>query len=271
MAALKLAALEPAALKPKESLETLDVSSYKCIYISFGSKNGSGKLPFYHDFPFFLEMINKYPLCTISIDDYPDYTKEDVKVPYGALSDDEHPRKQYTRVKIPSRSMDETIRITQHLVALLDKIEAQVFFVNYIKYKDKTAHDSDPEREAIRILQELGKFREHYYDWYGFGLFKDFIIKSPSLDILERIKVFLYFKDAPDFKPFLIALKEGDLSKVKPSMQTLLSTFLIDITPEIRSEQIMLFDPDYSEFNVSEIDGGRKRRRRRKTRRKVWR
>jgi hypothetical protein len=44
MAALKLAALEPAALEPKESLETLDVSSYKCIYISFGSKNGSGNL-----------------------------------------------------------------------------------------------------------------------------------------------------------------------------------------------------------------------------------
>jgi hypothetical protein len=31
----------------------LDLSSYKCIYISFGSKNGEGTLPFYHDFPFF--------------------------------------------------------------------------------------------------------------------------------------------------------------------------------------------------------------------------
>jgi hypothetical protein len=262
-----------AALEPKESLETLDVSSYKCIYISFGSKNGSGKLPFYHDFPYFLEMINKYPLCTISIDDYPDYTKEDVKVPFGQLSDDEHPRKQYTRVKIPSRSMDETIRITQHLVALLDKIEAQVFFVNYIKYKSKIAHDSDPEREAIHILPKLGKFIEHYYDWYGFGLFQDFIIKSHSPDILERIRMFLALKDDPKYKSFLTALKHDNLSTVKTSdeMKFFLRNFVIDITPEIRSEQIMLFDPDYSEFNVSEIDGGRKRRRRRKTRRKVWR
>ena len=252
-----------------ESLETLNLSTYKCIYISFGSKNGKGNTPFYHDFPYFLEMINKYPLCTISIDDYPDYTKEDIVVPHGALEDDEHPRKKYTRVTIPSRTMDETIRITKHLVALLDKTEAQVFFVNFIKYRDKTAHDSAPEREAIRILPELGKFREHYYDWYGFGLFQDFIIKSPSPDILERIKMFLYFKDAPQYHTFLTALKNDDLSMVTPQMQSLLRTFLIDITPQIRSDQIMLFEPDYSE-----ISGGRKRtrkRRRRKTRRKVWR
>jgi hypothetical protein len=38
-------------------------------------------------------MINKYPLCTISIDDYPDYTKEDIVVPDGVFEDDEHPRK----------------------------------------------------------------------------------------------------------------------------------------------------------------------------------
>ena len=151
----------------------------------------------------------------------------------------------------------------------MDKTEAQVFFVNFIKYRDKTAHDSAPEREAIRILPELGKFREHYYDWYGFGLFQDFIIKSPSPDILERIKMFLYLKDAPNFHTFLTALKNDDLSTVNPQMQSLLRTFLIDITPQIRSDQIMLFEPDYSE-----ISGGRKRtrkRRRRKTRRKVWR
>ena len=249
-----------------ESLETLDVSSYKCIYISFGSKNGKGERPFYHDFPYFLEMINKYPLCTISIDNYPRYTKEDIVVPYGALEDEKHPRKKYTRVTIPSHSMDETIRITQHLVALLDQTKAQVFFVNFIKYRDATAHDSAPEREAIRILPALGKFREHYYDWYGFGLFQDFIIKSPSPDILERIKGFLYFKDNPKYQSFLPALKNDDLSTVKSEqMQTLLRTFLIDITSQIRSEQIMLFDPDFSEFS-----GGRKRKRR-KTRRKVWR
>jgi len=270
-----MAALKAAASDPRESLETLNLSSYKCIYISFGSKNGSGKLPFYHDFPYFLEMINKYPLCAISIDDYPDYTKKDVNVPYGALEDEEHPRKKYTHITIPSHSMDETIRITQHLVALLDEVDAQVFFVNFIKYKIKTAHDAGSEREAIRILPHLGKYIDHYYDWYGFGLFQDFIIKSPSPDILERIRGFLALKDNPKYKLFLTALKNDDLSTVKShQMQTLLRTFLIDITSQIRSEQIMLFEPDYSE-----LVGGKRRRRnselfgrkRRKTRRKVWR
>jgi hypothetical protein len=41
-----------------EVLDTLDLSSYKCIYISVGSMNGDGKKTFYHDFPYFLEEIN---------------------------------------------------------------------------------------------------------------------------------------------------------------------------------------------------------------------
>lgn len=252
-----MAALEPSGL------DTLDLSSYRCIYISFGSKNGSGKRPFYHDFPYFLEMINKYPLCVISIDDYPNYTKKDVNVPYGALEDEEHPRKKYTHITIPSRTMDETIRITQHLVAL-DQ-EAQVFFVNFIKYRDNTAHDSAPEREAIRILPHLGKYRDHYYDWYGFGLFQDFIIKIPSTpnEMFDRMKGLLALKDDPDF---VRALKQDEPHKlIKPHMHKVLRTFLIDITSEITSEQILSLEPDLDEFS-----GGRTRRRRRKTRRKVW-
>lgn len=244
-------------------LKPLDLSSYKCIYISFGSINGDGKKPFYQEFPYFLEMINKYPLCVISIDKYPSFTMEEEAVPFDMW--EAKPRKRYTRVKIPSYSMDETIRITQQLVELVDKNEsAQVFFVNFIKYRNKTAHDAGPEQEALHILPHLGKYRDHYYDWYGFGLFEDFIIKRPRKHpMLERIEGLLALKDQPTTRPFVTALKDDDRLKttVSDEMYKGLRTYLLDITPQITSEQISLLDPDLAEFS-----GGR--RRRRKTRRR---
>ena len=245
-----------------EEFEGLDLSSYKCIYISFGSKNGEEKLPFYHDFPFFLEMINKYPLCVISIDNYPEFTSVEKVVPFNEFVTE--PPNRYTHITIPSRTMDKTIGITKKLVELLDKNEsAQVFFVNFIKYKSKTAHDAVAEQEAIQIESHLGKYIDNYYHWYGFGLFKDFIIKN--IPFFDRVKMILYFKDNPDGGVFLEHLKNDvALRRHQPKTHAMLRYHLIDITPTITSEQIALLDPDFTEFS----GGTRKRRRRRKTKRR---
>ena len=243
------------------ALETgldLDLSSYKCIYISFGSMNGDGKKFFYHDFPYFLEEINKYPLCVISIDDYPRFAIEERVIPFNMI--DSKPRQRYTHITIPSRTMDNTIGITKKLVELLDKNEAQVFFVNFIKYRSKTAHDAGPEQQAIQIESHLGKYRDNYYHWYGFGLFEDFIIKNtPSFD---RVKQILYFKDNPKDRMFLEYLKNDEvLRNTQSKTQAMLRSHLIDITPTITQEQIALLHPN-SKFTAG------KRRRRRKTRRR---
>jgi len=154
-------------------LDTLDLSGYRCVYISFGSKNQEGITPFYQDFPFFLEYINKYPLCVISIDHYDTFEKKEQDVPFDLWS--AKPRKRYTHVTIPSRTMDQTIHITQKLVSLLSKSKPeQVFFVNFIKYKHKDAHDAGPEKEAIALQSQLGVYKDNYYEWCGFTLFHDF-------------------------------------------------------------------------------------------------
>lgn len=245
-----------------EELDTLDLSSYKCIYISFGSINGDGKKPFYQDFPYFLEEINKYPLCVISIDKYPDFTREERVIPFNMVDSD--PRQRYTHITVPSHTMDNTIGITEKLVELLDKNEAQVFFVNFIKYRDKNAHDAGPETEAMKLLSHLGKYRDHYYDWYGFGLFKDFIIKNTHDDMLERIKGLLAVKDTSN-STFLTSLKDDNLLKrtVRHEIYTGLRSHLIDITYEITPEQIALLHPEFTAGKRT-----RKRRRRRKTRRR---
>ena len=243
-----------------EGLDTLDLSSYKCIYISVGSMNGNrdGKEPFYHDFPYFLEEINKYPLCVISIDKYPGFTREERVIPFNMV--DSNPRQRYTHITIPSHTMDNTIGITEKLVELLDKNEsAQVFFVNFIKYRDKTAHDAGPEKEAMKLLSHLGKYRENYYDWYGFGLFKDFIIKNTPF--FDRVKQILYFKDTPNTKDFLAYLKNDEaLSDKYPNIHHMLRSHLIDITSKITQEQISLLDPEFT--------GGKRRRKRRRTKRR---
>ena len=249
-----------AALETIEVELDIDLSSYKCIYISFGSINGDGKTPFYQDFPYFLEEINKYPLCVISIDKYPHFTREERVIPFNMV--DSNPRHRYTHITIPSHTMDNTIGITKKLVELLDKNEAQVFFVNFIKYRSKTAHDAGPEKEAMKLVYHLEKYRDNYYDWYGFGLFKDFIIKNTHDDMLERIKGLLAVKDTSN-STFLTALKDDDLLKrtVRPGIYTGLRSHLIDITSEITREQIALLDPEFT-------GGKRTRRRRRKTKRR---
>ena len=238
--------------------DTLDLSHYKCIYISFGSRNQTHVKQFYQEFPYFLEMINKYPLCVISIDDYPSFTMEEEVVPFDMW--EAKPRKRYTRITIPSHTMEQTIHITKKLVELVDKNESQVFFVNFIKYRSKTAHDAGAEQEATQIESYLGKYSDNYYHWYGFGLFKDFIIKNtPDFDRVQKI---LYFKDNPNGREFLEHLKNDHaLRDNQPKTYAILRYHLLDITPQITSEQISLLDPDLAEFS-----GGR--RRRRKTRRR---
>lgn len=245
------------------SLDTLDLSGYRCVYISFGSKNQERKKPFFQDFPYFLEYINKYPLCVISIDKYDTYEKEEEDVPFDPW--EAKPRKRYTRVTIPSRTMDQTTRITQQLVELLGKHKPeQVFFVNFIKYQNKDAHDAGPEKEAIAIQSHLGEYMDNYYEWCGFSLFRDFILKQPSrpTPIYDTLKQVLSARDTPD-NPFLKLLKNDDLrKKVRPELYDAIRTFLIDITPDITPDQYNLLD-----LNLNEFAGGKRTRKRRRLRR----
>lgn len=172
---------------------------------------------------------------------------------------DSNPRQRYTHITIPSRTMPQTIRITQKLVELLDQTEAQIFFVNFIKYLSKTAHDARPEQEAIHIETHLGKYRDRYYHWYGFGLFKDFIIKNTLFD---RVNGILYSKEDPRFH-FLECLKNDEALREKyPKIYAMLRAHVIDITSTITPEQIALLDPEYP------VTAGSRKRRRRKTKRR---
>jgi len=242
-----------AALEAMEGL-ALDLSPYRCIYISFGSKNQTKEKRFYQDFPYFLEEINKYPLCVISIDDYPEFTNEERVIPVDLH--ETKPRKRYTHITIPSHSMGETIHITKQLVELLDKNESQVFFVNFIKYRSKIAHDAKPETEATQIESHLGKYRDNYYEWYGFGLFHDFIIKNN--EFFKRVYMILYKNDNKKEQDFLGILKNDDaLIEFFPKIFGILRDNVIDITPDITAKQVELLHPEYT-------GGTRKRRRRTK-------
>jgi hypothetical protein len=251
---------------PKTSLDTLDLSGYRCVYISFGSKNQLGKLPFYQTFPFFLEFINKYPLCVISIDNYDTFEKEEEDVPFDTWN--VKPRKRYTRITIPTHTMDQTIHITQQLVELLNTHKPeQVFFVNFIKYLDKSAHDAGPEKEAAVLQSHLGEYKDNYYEWCGFTLFRDFILKIPSTPnpMFNTVKQILAARNTLN-NPFLKLLKnDDDELRKKFSSYHAIRDFLIDITPQITPDQYNLLDTDLKEF-----EGGkrtRKRRRKRRTRR----
>jgi len=246
------------------SLDTLDLSGYRCVYISVGSKNQLGKTPFYQTFPYFLEFINKYPLCVISIDNYDTFEKEEEDVPFDTWS--ANPRKRYTRVTIPSHTMDQTIHITQQLVELLntDKPE-QVFFVNFIKYLDKSAHDAGPEKEAESLQSHLGEYKDNYYEWCGFTLFRDFILKIPSTPnpMFNTVKQILAARNTLN-NPFLKLLKnDEDNLRKRFSSYDAIRAFLIDITPKITPDQYNLLDPDLKEF----AGGKRTRKRMRRFRR----
>jgi hypothetical protein len=259
-----------AEVSERIDIDTLDLTGYRCVYISFGSKEHpdiTNPKPFYQKFPFFLEFINKYPLCAISIDQYDAFEKEEEDVPFDTWG--VKPRKKYTRVDIPTRTMAQTIQITQQLVELLRKYKPeQVFFVNFIKYQNKDAHDAGPEQEAVAIERHLGEYRDNYYEWYGFTLFRDFILKNPSrpIPIYADLKKVLAARDTPN-NPFLKLLKNDDKlrEKIRPELYEAIRTFFIDITPDITPNQYNLLDVDLAEFSGGKRT--RKRRRKRRTRR----
>ena len=259
----------------KEDIDNLDLTGYRCVYISFGSKHGDpmNPKPFYQKFPYFLEFINKYPLCAISIDKYDKFEKKEEDVPFDTWN--ATPRKKYTRVDIPTdtKTMDQTIEITQQLVKLLRKYKPeQVFFVNFIKYQHKDAHDAGPEQEAAALQSHLGEYRDNYYEWYGFTLFRDFILKNPSrpIAIHDHLKKVLAARDNSN-NPFLKLLKNDDdklREKIRPELYEAIRAFLIDITPDITSDQYNLLDVDLAEFQTELSAGKRTRKRTRKRRRK---
>jgi hypothetical protein len=172
----------------KDFLSSLDIPSFKCVYISFGSKINERNEPrpqhlFPQSNPFFLQHLCSPYLC-IAID--PGF-KEDVTdhsnyrfatIPVDELPDAEAMRlSRETQVQDPKLfrnlfyfkmvySIRKTEELTEKLVQLL-KPAQRVFVVNCIKFRDITAHDA-PIGKHINIQGHLGPFQKDYYEWGGY-------------------------------------------------------------------------------------------------------
>ena len=295
-----MAALE--RLDTLSYLDTIDISKYDTVYISYGSKDHS-RYAQQHRFnqsnPPFLSFFGPY-LCiaidpdfrelnsTIHTDkdeEYPDF--EFVTIPVESLSDREailsesHPKKTVFDLK-RDYSIKKTIEITDKLVQLLNPRQ-RVFFVNFIKFVDPRAHDARIG-ELLDIEHHLGPFQKNYYEWAGY-LYPNIIIKKHStkirtsilLDIASLLGSTTIYNGYQEKSPSTVLERMYDdisnkkfrfkqISDIESAHKALLQC-VIDITgrSELFTTQvdILVNDP-----GPDKPAGGT---RRRKTRRKVWR
>jgi hypothetical protein len=245
---------------------SLDLTPYKCVYISYGSKSYDGSS--FQECPEFLKHLNTFPLICISIDaEFPSFNTEELEM--TTIWDQVRP---YTNVHIPTSSVKETIAITQQLLKQIDQLtinSKHVFFVNFIKFRTLN------KLEDI-ILQETEELplvipsKYNYYDWCGFDM-PDFIqIRNKKLDFLLRSI------ESEKLSEFIIALKddtelEDFCSKYKGNyekgivMYNLVRDGLLDITNLTNRQSQTL------ELTDAKLSGGNrrfKRVRRYRTRRK---
>ena len=169
-------------------METLDIPSYDCVYVSFGSKSPDESEPhFEQSNPYFLKHLSSRYLC-IAID--PAFKKRIhidtftfVTLPVDILSDGEAQRlsletsKNYYQLKV-DYSKRKTEELTKQIVQLLNPRQ-RVFFVNFIKFVTPTAHDAIGK---IDIVGNLGPFQKDYYEWGGYR-YPQLIIKRMCEDI----------------------------------------------------------------------------------------
>ena len=183
-------------------LDTIDISHYDTVYISYGSKDYSGTKQhrFNQSNPPFLSFFGPY-LC-IAID--PEFSELDseihkdeespdfefVTIPVETLSDREaiqlsesHPKKTVFDFK-RDYSIKRTEEITQKLVQLLNTRQ-RVFFVNFMKFVDPRAHDARIA-DILDIEKHLGPFQKDYYEWAGY-LYPNIIVKKHSTKIRTTV------------------------------------------------------------------------------------
>ncbi len=179
-------------------LTSLDIPSFKCVYISFGSKRNERDMPqhlFPQSNPFFLQHLCSPYLC-IAIDpgfeeDFTDHSNyRFATIPVEVLPDIEAIRlSRETQVQEEERLADETrskepklfrdvfyfkmvysIRkteeLTERLVQFLQPAQ-RVFVVNCIKFRNPNAHDALIGKH-INIQGHLGPFQKDYYEWGGY-------------------------------------------------------------------------------------------------------
>ena len=196
-----MAALE--AIDTLSYLDTIDISQYDTVYISYGSKDHSGAKQhrFNQSNPPFLSFFGPYLCIAIDPDfskidstihrdkdeEYPDF--EFVTIPVESLSDREAIQLSESHKKTifdfkREYSIKKTIEITQKLVQLLNPRQ-RVFFVNFIKFVDPRAHDARIG-ELLDIEQHLGPFKKDYYEWAGY-LYPNIIVKKHSTKIRTSI------------------------------------------------------------------------------------
>ena len=198
------------------ALETdweLDLSPYRCIYISYGSMDFQNRariregemIKTKQNFPYFIRDSDLYaPTICISIDDYPTYK---IKV-----------KKDYTFVQIPSKNIHDIRPITEKLVSLLDNSHFTYLYIcNFIKFveHESTGH-RELELEGNNIVHYLGKYVTHFYHWLGysymdipFGL-SDWIFKHDCIKTHMHIKL-------QSNRDFIRALSRG-----RPELEELL-------------------------------------------------
>ena len=284
-------------------LDTIDISKYETVYVSYGSKNhshGAKQHRFNQSNPPFLSFFGPYLCIAIDPDfseldsevhtdkdeEYPDF--EFVTIPVETLSDIEamqlsesHPKKTVFDFK-REYSIKKTEEITQKIVQLL-KPEQRVFFVNFIKFVDTRAHDARIG-ELLDIEQHLGPFKKDYYEWAGY-LYPNIIVKKHStkirttvlLDIASLIGSTTIYNGYQEKFPSTVLERMYDdisnkrfrfkyISDIETAHKALLQC-VIDITgrSDLFTTQvdIMVNDPGPDK----PAGGTRRRRRRRKTRR----
>lgn len=237
----------------KDFLSSLDIPSFKCVYISFGSKVNERDDPrpqhvFPQSNPFFLQHLCSPYLC-IAID--PGF-KEDVTdhsnyrfatIPVESLPDAEAIRlSRETQVQEDERLADEkrskepklfrnlfyfkmmysirkTEEITEKLVQLLNP-EQRVFVVNCIKFRDPTAHDA-PIGKHINIKGHLGPFQKDYYEWGGYQ-YPHLIIKQTCKPIRTETGVLKV--------PFMIGPEQAYKFPVEKDARTVLPRMYDDFS-----------------------------------------
>lgn len=196
----------------------VDISAYKCVYVSYGSHSNNGgdqeQHTYSHANPEFLNALFHFTgiryLC-ISID--PRYTKFTYKK-YRS----QNGNKKFTFVTIPVHEMDvtdetdyraaavhsieQTIAITKKIIPWLSGIP-YVLFVNFIKFRNSGHVFEDTlYKESLRLKE----VPYDYYDWCGYGPYSHFILKT-SDERAERVKELQKDKD------FLPLLKSNTLEK----------------------------------------------------------
>ena len=272
-----------AALVPRDTLDSLDIPSYDCVYVSFGSKSPNGSEPhFEQSNPYFLKHLSSRYLC-IAID--PGFKKQFVHkdtysfvtLPVEVLSDAEAQRlstetKNYYQLKV-EYSKRKTEELTQQIVQLLNPSQ-RVFFVNFIKFVTPTAHDAMIGK-ILDIFGNLGPFQKDYYEWGGYR-YPHLIIKRMCEDIPKKTGVvkipFMIssdrgYKFPGDKDPNVLSRMYNDFSNPTGFLDGIDPVYAVNIllkcVIDIRQEsQLQL------EALKGQTAGKRTRRRRRKTKRR---